>query len=880
MKIPPMKKLYFLVLALCFFNALKAQNVNIPDKRFKDMLLRTPGIINNIGVFKDLEGKPLKIDANNDGEIQESEALQVSYIDVHGDGANGFILSLDGISKFTNLRTLICDKHKISSLNIAPLTKLETLICNNNRINALFTGNQTELLSLNCSYNSINGLDLTSSTKLKEVNCGKNPLYALDISGLTNLKTLACDETKLSSLNLNGLVSLTSVNCEENLLTSLDVSNLVNLEALDCSYNKLETIKFGNLPKLKTLYCYVNQLTSFQSTGLENLESLSLNYNKINSLDLSKLSKLEFLGAAGNQLTALKLTDLPKFASLQAENNLLQEVDITNCPNLVVLVLYNNKLISVDISQFKKLTSLSLDTNPDLVSLSLKNGSPDKQLYADITKCPNLRYICTDDFKLKTIQDLVNKLGYTNCNVNSYCSFVPGGDFYTVSGTSKYDENANACGTGGIIFPDLKFSVKSSTTNGELISNNLGSYSIAVGAGNYTITPQLENPDYYKVTPTSINTLFSKEASSSVVQNFCITANGSHPDLEIALIPVEAARPGFKAKYKLVYNNKGTMTQSGLIKLTFDDAVLECLSSNPSFNTKSVNNLEWSFVDLKPFESREIVFTLITNRPTDVPSVNNGDILKFVASIDSEKIDKTPLDNIFYLNQTVLGSLDPNDKTCLEGSVITPSLIGEYVHYLIRFENTGTFAAENIVVKDMIDLTKFDIATLVPTSSSHTFVTKISEGNKVEFIFEGINLPFDDANNDGYVAFKIKTKPTLKVGDTFENDANIYFDYNFPILTNKATSTFKNITLGTEDFDFATYFTVFPNPAVDVLNINTNQGIEIQSLTVYDILGQLVIAVPNAKSVSTVDVSRLTTGSYFIKVKSNKGNSGFKFIKN
>ena len=69
----------------------------------------------------------------------------------------------------------------------------------------------------------------------------------------------------------------------------------------------------------------------------------------------------------------------------------------------------------------------------------------------------------------------------------------------------------------------------------------------------------------------------------------------------------------------------------------------------------------------------------------------------------------------------------------------------------------------------MIDLSKFDISTLIPTDASHSYITKISEGNKVEFIFENINLPFEDANNDGYIAFKIKTKPTLVVGDSFEN---------------------------------------------------------------------------------------------------------------
>ena len=68
-----------------------------------------------------------------------------------------------------------------------------------------------------------------------------------------------------------------------------------------------------------------------------------------------------------------------------------------------------------------------------------------------------------------------------------------------------------------------------------------------------------------------------------------------------------------------------------------------------------------------------------------------------------------------------------------EGNVVGQEAIGNYVHYIIRFENTGTFPAENIVVKDLIDQTKFDITTLTPISSSHPFVTRISANNKVEF---------------------------------------------------------------------------------------------------------------------------------------------------
>jgi hypothetical protein len=330
---------------------------------------------------------------------------------------------------------------------------------------------------------------------------------------------------------------------------------------------------------------------------------------------------------------------------------------------------------------------------------------------------------------------------------------------------------------------------------------------------------------------------------------------------------------------KIIFKNKGNQLKSGTITLDFNDAVLDFVSSVPTITSQTANKLVWNYLDLQPFETREITFTLNVNSPMETPAVNIDDRLSFNALVTPVIDDEKPVDNSFALRQKVVGSYDPNDKTCLEGDIITPSLIGEYAHYLIRFENKGTYAAQNIVVKDRFDLSKFDISTLIPTDASHSYITKISDGNKVEFIFENINLPFDDAKNDGYIAFKIKTKSTLKVGDSFDNEANIYFDYNFPVLTNKATSKFAT-TLGTQDFEFSNYFKVYPIPANEVLNISAIQNIEIQSIAVYDILGQIVIALPNLKDISKIDVSNLSSGNYFINIKSDKGSSSMKFIKN
>jgi hypothetical protein len=763
-----MKKIYFLVLALCFFNVLSAQVINFPDANFKARLLSIDRFNSKA---KNIFGNWTQIDLNGNGEIEVSEAQNIIYLDLYSSSSLNYIVSLEGILNFTKLQTLICYNNKISSIDLRGLTTLTDLDCNTNEITSL---NVSDLINL------------------QEINCNNNKITYLDVSNLTNLKILNCYKNQLTTLNMSGCKEVFNLYCEYNQLTSLDLTTVIKLDRFQCSYNQFDFLDFTNCPDIRYLHCD------------------------------------------------------------------------------------NNKLKSLNLSNLRRLETLKCDYNFPLTSIFMKNGSRHGGALS-FEYCPNLEYICTDETYLSTVETKKKEYGYTKCNVNSYCSFVPGGTFFTINGKNKLDFNNDGCDFLDSNVSHLRYSIKNGTVQGSLISNTSGEYAIPVQAGTHIVTPLLENPDYFIISPASITVTFPGN-NVFFEQDFCISLKNPKSDLEIILLPLERASPGFNVEYKIIYKNKGNTIQSGIVNLVFNDDVLDAVFSNPAFSNQLTNNLSWNFANLKPFESREINLTLKVNRPTEIPAVNNGDVLKYKTTIVSEDTDITPLDNVFDLNQTVVGSYDPNDKTCLEGTVITPSLIGEYVHYMIRFENTGTYSAQNIVVKDMIDLSKFDISTLIPTSSNHSFVTKISEGNKVEFIFENINLPFDDATNDGYIAFKIKTKPTLKVGDSFTNDANIYFDYNFPILTNKATSKFQ-ITLDTPDFEFSNYFTLYPNPASDVLNINATQTIEIQSLAIYDILGQLVIAVPNAKSVSNIDVSKLRTGTYFIKVKSDKGSSNMKFIK-
>ncbi|MCG2611426.1 T9SS type A sorting domain-containing protein [Flavobacterium sp. SM15] len=888
-----MKKLYFLLMSLCLITGVNAQIINFPDANFKAKLVGA----NPSNIVAWNASGYVTIDTNGDGEISVSEAALIKLLNING--AN--VASMEGISGFVNLETLYCNNNSLlTGLDLRALTNLDALHCSSNALQTLNVNGLANLRGIECDNNALTSLDLTGLASLEYIDCVNNQITSLNFSNSPNMNTIRCSHNQLSSLVTINFPTLFEVDLSYNNLSSLSLNHFYRANSVDCSNNILTSITAisSAVNWIQYFYCSNNQLSTLNCDTFSDLLTLNCSGNQLASLNLSNVNGLSYLDCSSNQLATLNLPDYGLY-TLLCNNNLLTNLTIGSIAGGInTFDCSNNLLTSLDLTGFTFLESFNCSNNQiqmldfmnniyiddDLIAdcrnnqlqiLKVKNG---KTELIDFGNNPNLHYICTDENQneINYFQSKLTEYGLTNCNINTYCSFTPGGDYYEIKGNQKWDSNNNGCDASDPTFPNLRFTITNGTNSGSFISNDLGNYAIPVTLGTYTITPFLENPAYFAISPTNVIANFPSQASP-LIRDFCVIPNGVHPDLEVVLLSTLPARPGFDANYKLVFKNKGNQIQSGSINLTFDDAVLDFVSANPTLTNQTINQLSWDFVNLKPFETREISLILNVNSPMETPAVNGGDVLNYSATITSVNIDETLNDNTFTLDQIVVNSFDPNDKTCLEGSTIAPSQVGKYVHYIIRFENTGTFPAENIVVKDMIDTNKFDINSLVPIKGSHSFVTNITSGNKVEFIFENINLPFDDANNDGYVAFKIKTKPTLTNGDTFSNSASIYFDYNFPIVTNTAITTIQ--ALSAQDFEFGSYFAVYPNPVNNVLNIETKQTIEVRSINIYNTLGQLVLVVPNAQNVSNVDVSSLLAGNYFIKINSDKGTSNTKFIK-
>lgn len=786
----------------------QAQIVNIPDANFKAKLLSATTSPFGLSVATDENNNPIVIDVNGDNEIQYSEALLVYRLSVR----NANISDLTGVEAFTNLTYLNFDFSPITSFNI-------------------------------------------------------------DISALTNLQTIsAYNCPQLTSVNTSLLPSLRTLQLYGNALNSLDLSQFPNIENLSVNNNQLTNLNLSNVPNLQSLSVGNNQLTILDLSNVPNLESLSCEENLLGSLDLSLVSNLNSLSYGNNGLLPVNVNHLLSLTGLFFYGGSQTNIDVSNLIDLQSITLKNTNIIALDLSNNPNVFGeLIFEDNPSLQYVNIKNGLENDYLYF-FGNHTSLTFVCADNGQVNSIQSVLP----ASVLCSSYCSFTPGGDYNTITGLVQYDVDQNGCDV--LDFPAnytrIDVNLNAVSTNSSVFSNGNGEYNLYTSTtGVYNLVPNIENPSFFNVNPLAANIPVMTIDNSVATQNFCITANGVHPDLEIVIAPIIPARPGFTAEYQIVYRNKGNQVMSQLYGINFfyNQNLMSFVSATQVPSSIVSGGMSWDFANLLPFESRSINVVMQINAPTDTNPLSIGDVLQFTSSIMPMAGDESTVDNLFQLNQTVVGSFDPNDITCIEGEVVAPSYIGEYLHYVINFENTGTAPAENIVIKIEVNPNDFDINTLRILESSHNATIKITN-NILEIIFQTIIL---DTGGHGNVLLKMKSKENLVLNDIVTNNAKIYFDYNFPIETNDANTIFQalNNTIPVKDLSISLY----PNPTSSLVTVRADNNIK--SVELYDVQGRIIqVDKVDANEVS-IDVSKYNSGVYFVKVTTEFGSQISKIIK-
>jgi hypothetical protein len=143
----------------------------------------------------------------------------------------------------------------------------------------------------------------------------------------------------------------------------------------------------------------------------------------------------------------------------------------------------------------------------------------------------------------------------------------------------------------------------------------------------------------------------------------------------------------------------------------------------------------------------------------------------------------------------ITDSFDPNDKQVLPAGVQAPHYTAPAapLRYTIRFQNTGTDYAEQVVVVDTL-ASHLDVGTLRLEGASHPYKFSVSGKGKavLTWTFANIHLPDstrDEKGSHGFIRFTVTPSAGTPLGTRVENFADIFFDYNLPVRTNTVFNT-------------------------------------------------------------------------------------------
>lgn len=261
------------------------------------------------------------------------------------------------------------------------------------------------------------------------------------------------------------------------------------------------------------------------------------------------------------------------------------------------------------------------------------------------------------------------------------------------------------------------------------------------------------------------------------------------------------------------------------------------------------------------------------------PNVNLiGTPLNFSAVVHANIPEPDTTNNSDSLQVIITGGYDPNDKQ------VEPSRDPQNIFYLdlddeftyrIRFQNTGTDTTFNVVVIDTLD-SYLDPSTIQVIATSHPMHWEVTGQGVLKFYFDNILLPdstTNEAASHGAVAFSIKPVSTLQGNnELIFNRADIYFDFNPPVLTN-TISSLVTLSVGMEKVSAGNEIMFIPNPARDKFTIQVPDHFKAYSLKLLNLAGQEVMHF-NQDELSNggqVDISALKAGYYLVKAQSVNG---------
>lgn len=381
----------------------------------------------------------------------------------------------------------------------------------------------------------------------------------------------------------------------------------------------------------------------------------------------------------------------------------------------------------------------------------------------------------------------------------------------------------------------------------------------------------------------------SVTASSGCTQtfNYADSLIPSH-DLFIATMRNynSAVVPGEIYTQRLLVKNIGNVTEAnGKIGYKHDNQLLLLNPSSELTKTSGIRiDQSASFPSLSPnsISNSFVHYQVPTNMPINTVVVFNDTIAKALPLSTEWLEDMSPWNNVNDYNDVCVSSYDPNSKEVLPRGTGPKGIVPKttkQLTYTIHFQNLGTYYAKKVELIDTLDR-DLDMSSLSPITASHKFETFLDDNGVVKFLFDKIYLPCEkdggDASN-GFVTYTINLRKDLPEGTEITNFADIYFDYNEPIRTNKAYTTIETTaSISSEKHEIEkSSFDIYPNPASDKFSteIKANQQVKNASMMIFDLQGKAIYkwkgTLEKGENTKEFNTEKLVNGIYIINLELN-----------
>lgn len=713
------------------------------------------------------------------------------------------------ISGFANLTSLG------GWLKISQNSKLES-ISGFNAANQLFNDLSIDYNPALKTITGFNGLAFIHGT----LNIGSNNKLEM-VGGFENLASCSIDlnfqyNSELTSVGL--FPKLTAVNGK---LQFIQNPKLTGLNGFAAMTNQPGSLNFSGNSGLKSIAAFDNLVSiggglyiHFEGdtlSGFHGLVSCGKGVGISSSQQLKVLAGFEKLTTVGGDFgikynaSLAEIIGFDSLTTIEGELAILSNSQLTSLHKLGKLG-YIHKRLSIQSNG--KLTDIDFLSNVGFLGWRIRLESNPK-----LATC-GLPILCET---LLNFPDSISIYGNApGCNdKNDLASACTGTHSYT-SGQAWADLNCDS------IFNNYDVFL------GNRVIHRLDDYPFATtnSAGKFVKLLQPGGPAQsfkmnplpgFETLPVSFQVKSLVFSDSFPQRDFRICPNGPITNLMLWVHESSSPRPGFSTTYTICVKNLGINPAAGTLIFDMTDPYFKnqietmTASDNP-INTGSV--LIWNTDSILPFQS--VCFSVTVKWKTSLTIGEWVTIQATVNPIGEADIDFS--NNFLHLRRQAIGSYDPNDKTVNQPVVgLQPNTTTVQLDYQIRFQNTGNFPASFIEVIDTLPYL-LDSRTIEMLASSHPYSLEFPAQNVLKFHFADINLPdstSDEPGSHGWLLFRIKTRTGLKPTDTIFNRCGIYFDFNDPVLTNRAKTWFSQEIVSTDEFSASLELAVFPNPTDD-----------------------------------------------------------------